>query len=91
MAAGTLPNASRNTIPEAMLRAAPWAMLATALVTAAQARSVPTATGAGTPKTVINSGVMIEPPPTPVSPTMAPTSRPTVASSPNAPTLTAVA
>ncbi|EXI85511.1 MAG: hypothetical protein AW12_02268 [Candidatus Accumulibacter sp. BA-94] len=47
-----------------------------ALVIAAYSRSVPTAVAGWTPKTSTSSGVINEPPPTPVSPTMAPTTKP---------------
>ena len=41
--------------------------------------------GAGTPKTVMSNGVMIEPPPTPVRPTTMPTPRPVAARRPKSP------
>src|SRR6266567_236630 len=41
--------------------------------------------GAGTPKSVMSSGVMIEPPPTPVRPTTMPTPKPVTASRPKSP------
>ena len=50
--------------------------VATNLVLAENNKSVPTATAGGCPKTSTNRGVIKEPPPTPVSPTRAPTTAP---------------
>ena len=76
MAAGNEPATSQpvighDTLPRRACAAAP-----PALVIAAKSRSVPTATGADTPKPSVNNGVISEPPPTPVAPTMKPTSAP---------------
>jgi hypothetical protein len=46
------------------------------LVKAANSRSVPMARWGLTPKKKISTGVISEPPPTPVSPTMRPTAKP---------------
>jgi hypothetical protein len=46
------------------------------LVSAANNKSVPTAARGGIPKPKIKSGVINEPPPTPVNPTMKPTTSP---------------
>src|SRR5947209_8724982 len=48
----------------------------TVLVTAAYERSVPTAVTGLTPNTMIKSGVISDPPPTPVMPTSSPTQAP---------------
>ena len=75
-AAGHDPIASHsamrgNTVPLRKCRKPP-----TVLVTAAYARSVPTATTGWMPATRMSSGVISEPPPMPVTPTSAPTPRP---------------
>ncbi len=57
----------------------PWRWCAQApplLVTAANHRSVPMATAGFSLNTLINKGVISEPPPTPVMPTMAPMPKP---------------
>jgi len=76
MAAGTLPAASAATTGVETLRDARCTTVPAVLEIAAAARSVPTATGAGMPNPPIRIGVMTEPAPTPVSPTIRPTESP---------------
>lgn len=73
-----LPAQRRRTISQRML---PWSLCAAVpkpLVMAAKAKSVPTAVVGATPKRMVSSGVMSEPPPTPVIPTKRPTSAPEI-------------
>ena len=75
-APGRLPAASFATMSH---RTWQWRACTTpppALVTAAYSRSVPTAVAGLTPKSSTSSGVISEPPPTPVAPTIAPTANP---------------
>lgn len=53
-----------------------WVMVPALLVIDAKARSVPTATDGLTPNSKVRSGVISEPPPTPVMPTSRPTAKP---------------
>ena len=73
---GMLPASNR-----AVMRQCTWPALwceiePAVLVTAANHRSVPIATAGFSLKTDSSSGVISEPPPTPVMPTMAPTPKP---------------
>ncbi len=76
MAAGTLPQAMRRTIRQSTVSRLPWTTEPAILVVAANRRSVPTAVCGLTPNSSTSSGVISEPPPTPVSPTNTPTSMP---------------
>ena len=55
-----------------------WVMVPALFVIEAKARSVPTATVGETPNSSVSSGVISEPPPTPVMPTSKPTAKPAV-------------
>ena len=75
-AAGRLPRQSRLTMSQ---RIWPWlrcAIVPTPLVSDANAKSVPTAVAGEKPNISVSSGVISEPPPTPVRPTNRPTSKP---------------
>ena len=74
--AGILPVASLLVIVQLTVLLAPCTTVPHDLVTAANRRSVPTAVAGWMPKTRIRSGVIIDPPPTPVCPTSRPTSSP---------------
>jgi len=74
--AGTLPSASRPTMRQSTRRLKPDAAVAASFVVAENTRSVPTATEGGWPKPSTSSGVIKEPPPTPVSPMSRPTDPP---------------
>src|ERR1700733_1178811 len=73
---GTLPSNSRPTIAQSTRRLKPKEAVATSFVVAENRRSVPTATEGDCPNASINIGVIIDPPPTPVRPTMVPTRNP---------------
>ena len=75
-AAGTLPKLRLNTTRQGMMRWRAKFNMPPALVPAANSKSVPTAKAGLTPKPKISKGVMSEPPPTPVRPTMKPTTNP---------------
>jgi hypothetical protein len=77
--AGTLPMTSRPTTRQSTRRLNPNEAVATSFVLAENMRSVPTATAGGCPKINTNMGVIKDPPPTPVRPTSAPTSKPQMA------------
>ena len=77
-ALGTLPLASRRTTVQSIVRAKPWTRLPPVLVAAAKSRSVPTAVAGWTPNNRIISGVMSDPPPTPVIPTSRPPTNPQI-------------
>jgi hypothetical protein len=53
-----------------------WMAVPAVFVVAAKSRSVPTAVSGWTPKSSISNGVIREPPPIPVRPTRAPTTKP---------------
>jgi len=73
---GTLPLASRRTTVQSIVRANPWTRLPPVLVAAAKSKSVPTAVAGWTPNNRMSSGVMSDPPPTPVIPTNRPPTNP---------------
>src|SRR5271168_500406 len=73
---GTLPSNSRPTIGQSTRRLNPKEAVATSFVVAENRRSVPTATDGDWPNRSINIGVIIDPPPTPVRPTIVPTTSP---------------
>src|ERR1700722_4246826 len=75
-AAGTLPTLSLATMRQSTRRLKPKEAVATSLVVAKNNKSVPTATAGGKPKTSTSVGVISDPPPTPVRPTRAPTTKP---------------
>src|SRR6266536_2062271 len=75
-APGTLPAASLATMSQRTWRRRECTTTPPALVTAAYSRSVPTAVAGLTPNSSTSNGVINEPPPTPVMPTMAPTTKP---------------
>src|SRR5262245_33755972 len=75
--AGKLPAAKRPTIRQFTLPRIPCAATPAILVNEAKIRSVPIAISNGILNRNTRVGVMSEPPPTPVSPTMSPTTRPT--------------
>ena len=77
-AAGQLPAASSPAVRQSTEPCARCTTVPNALVIAAKARSVPTATAAGTPK-IVSAGVTSEPPPTPLMPTSTPAARPSMA------------
>ncbi|MNE19631.1 hypothetical protein D3C80_1127190 [compost metagenome] len=74
-AAGTLPRVSQPVIFQSMFLFLLWTQTPLALVMAAYSRSVPTAV-AGLMPNHSRMGVISEPPPTPVMPTMNPTTSP---------------
>ena len=74
--AGTLPSASRPTIRQSTRRLKPDEAVAASFVVAENTRSVPTATAGDWPKQSTSSGVINEPPPTPVKPMSRPTNPP---------------
>src|SRR6266536_4947161 len=73
---GTLPLASRRTTVQSIVRAKPWTRLPPVLVAAAKSKSVPTAVAGWIPNKRMSSGVMSDPPPTPVIPTNRPPKNP---------------
>src|SRR5476649_1124381 len=75
-AAGKAPRQRRRTISQCTVPRMRWVKVPTPLVSEAKARSVPTATAGETPNNSVNSGVISEPPPTPVMPTNRPTAKP---------------
>src|SRR4030095_5735631 len=75
-AAGRLPSASNLTIFQSTVPRRPCAQLPPILVSDAYNKSVPTAVAGATPNASTSSGVINEPPPTPVTPTMNPTRKP---------------
>src|SRR4030095_7710387 len=75
-APGMLPAASFATMSQRTWRRRECTAPPPALVTAAYSRSVPTAVAGLTPNSSTSKGVINEPPPTPVMPTMAPTTKP---------------
>ena len=75
-AAGRLPSARRRTTCQSTVPALWWTAVPKLLVMDAYSRSVPTAVVGATPNSITRMGVISAPPPTPVTPTMAPTSRP---------------
>ena len=75
-AMGRLPEARSPVIRQSMVWVRACTATPTVFVQAANSRSVPTAVAACTPKSRISSGVISEPPPTPVRPTSAPTQKP---------------
>ena len=76
MLAGMLPQASRITAGQWMVRTQPCDEAATGLGRRRIQRSVPTAVAGWTPNSMISSGVISDPPPTPVRPTSKPTLKP---------------
>jgi hypothetical protein len=75
-AAGMLPLASRRVMRQSTCPLRACTTVPPALVMAAYSRSVPTAVAGWMPNRSTSNGVISEPPPTPVSPTMAPTTKP---------------
>src|SRR3990167_10115369 len=65
------PNTFQSTVPRR-----PCTQPPTVLVSEAYSRSVPTAVAGDTPKNSTSSGVISDPPPTPVTPTISPTRKP---------------
>ena len=74
--AGKLPAHKRRTTPQSMSPWWLWMRVAAIFVSAANQRSVPTAVMGAMPNTSNSSGVMSAPPPTPVSPTRVPVTKP---------------
>ncbi len=75
-AAGILPSHRRRSTCQSTLPLCWWIEPPTILVTAANHKSVPTADAGATPNSSTRMGVINEPPPTPVRPTMMPTPKP---------------
>ena len=75
-AAGKAPTHRRRTMSQRTVPRRRWVKVPAVLVIEANARSVPTATDGGTPNSKVSSGVISEPPPTPVMPTSKPTAKP---------------
>jgi hypothetical protein len=76
IAIGKLPMARRFTICQLTEPRLLCTQPPTILVNAAYSRSVPTAVAGAMPNSNTNSGVIREPPPTPVAPTISPTQKP---------------
>ena len=73
---GRLPAVSKPKMRHSMVLRRACTHTPPALVMAAKRRSVPTALTGGMPNKNTKSGVMSEPPPTPVKPTRKPTTKP---------------
>ena len=73
-----LPVHKRRTISQRTFPCSLCAAVPKPLVMAAKAKSVPTAVVGATPKIMVSSGVMSDPPPTPVMPTKRPTNAPEI-------------
>ena len=74
--AGTDPAARSSATRQSTLPFLEWMAVPAVFVVAAKSRSVPTAVSGWTPKSSISNGVIREPPPIPVRPTRAPTTKP---------------
>ena len=74
--AGTDPAARSPATRQSTLPLLEWMAVPAVFVVAANSRSVPTAVSGWTPKSSISNGVIREPPPIPVRPTRAPTTKP---------------
>src|SRR3989338_6898993 len=75
-AAGKLPRLSKPTTFQSTVPRRPCTQPPSDLVSEAYSRSVPTAVAGETPKSSTSNGVINDPPPTPVTPTISPTRKP---------------
>ena len=75
-AAGRLPRLSRPTTFQSTVPRRPCTQPPSVLVSEAYSRSVPTAVAGETPNNSTSNGVISDPPPTPVTPTISPTRKP---------------